>query len=120
MTANTIQGGDGKHYTLDSGVAVVRSLTVPTSVQISGQITVTTAGTEVQGPDISLPNGVYIKALAGNTGVMYVGNNGSGVVSSSTGFQLDKSNLIHLNIENLNQIWVDAATSGDKVCWLKA
>ena len=93
MTANTILGGDGKHYTPDNSVAQVRSLTVPSTVQMSGQITVTTAGTEVQGPDISLPNGVYIKALAGNTGVMYVGNNGSGVVSSTTGFQLFNAKL---------------------------
>lgn len=47
MTANTIQGGGGKHYTLDSNVAIAKAITINTSVQISGQITVTTAGTEV-------------------------------------------------------------------------
>jgi hypothetical protein len=120
MTADTIQGGGGKHYTLENSVAQVRALTVNTGVQVSGQITVTTAGTEVQGPDIAGSNGFYVKALAGNTGVVYVGNNGAGVVSSTTGFQLDKSNVILIQVENLNELWFDAATSGDKLCWLKA
>jgi|WetSurMetagenome_2_1015567.scaffolds.fasta_scaffold166474_4 hypothetical protein len=88
--------------------------------QISGQITVTTAGTEVQGSNIATPYGVYVKALAGNTGVMYVGNNGDGTVSSSTGFQLSAGAAIHVNVANLSDLWVDSASNGDKVCWLKA
>jgi len=96
------------------------SPTVSTSTAISGQITVTTAGTEVQGTDVLLPNGVYIKALAGNTGVVYVGNDGAAAVSSSTGFQLDASNMILVQVLNLNQLWFDAATNGDKFCWIKA
>lgn len=53
--------------------------------------------------------------------MVYVGNNGSGVVSTATGFPLSKTDgPIILSIENLNEIWVDAATSGDKVAWLKA
>lgn len=91
-----------------------------TGVVISGQITVTTAGTEVQGPDVPLTNGIFIKALAGNTGVVYVGNDGAGAVSSSTGFQLDKGDLILVQVDNLNKLWFDAATNGDKFCWIKA
>jgi hypothetical protein len=43
----------------------VASPTFGASSAMSGQITVTTAGTEVQGTDVKLPNGVFIKALAG-------------------------------------------------------
>lgn len=91
-----------------------------TATPISGQITVTTAGTEVQGPNVSLSNGVWIKALAGNTSVVYVGNDGAGAVTSSNGFQLDKSQTILVQVDNLNQLWFDAATNGDKFCWIKA
>ena len=44
---------------------------------LSGQIIIATAGTAVQGT--SIPGGSFaIKALAGNTGVIYVGNDGGG------------------------------------------
>jgi hypothetical protein len=88
--------------------------------QISGQITVTTAGTEIQGSNIDTPNGVYVRALGANTGYMYVGNNGDGTVSNSTGFQLSAGAQIHVNIANLADMWVDASVNGEKVCWLKA
>lgn len=46
--------------------------------KLSGQVTVTTAGTAVQ--ETGAPNGRYflIRALAGNSGVVYVGNDGAG------------------------------------------
>jgi hypothetical protein len=87
---------------------------------ISGQATVTTAGTAVQGSDVDLPNGVYVKALAGNTGVVYVGNDGAGDVSATTGFQLSQSDVILIPVANLKDLWFDSATNGDKLCWIKA
>jgi hypothetical protein len=87
---------------------------------ISGQITVTTAGTEVQGSSVSLPNGVYIKALSGNTGKVYVGNDGSNAISSTTGYELAAGQMILVQVDNLNKLWFDAATNGDKFCWMKA
>jgi len=95
-------------------------VSIDTSTAISGQITVTTAGTEVQGGDVALSNGVYVRALTGNTGVVYVGNDGAGAVTSSNGYQLDKGEMILVQVTNLNQLWFDAATNGDKFCWLKA
>jgi len=99
---------------------IVVEPTINTSVAISGQITVTTAGTEVQGPNVPIDNGVYIKALNGNTGKVYVGNNGSGVVSSTTGFELDAGQVIFISVSNLNELWFDAAVNGEKFCWIKA
>jgi len=88
-------------------------------LECSGQITVTTAGTEVQGPSVS-GSLFQIKALAGNTGLMYVGNDGSNAVSSSTGFQLSAGEVVALgNVTNLNQIYVDSSVNGEKVCWIK-
>ena len=85
----------------------------------SGQITITTAGTAVQGVDTDGGNGFYIKALAGNTGIVYVGNDGAGDVTSANGFELSAGDVVFFEgvLENL---WFDAATDGDKVCWFRA
>ncbi len=84
----------------------------------SGQTTVTTAGTEVQlhsGLPVNGP--VMIKALPGNTGIMYVGNV-NGVLSSTTGMPLSAGDaMIYDFVGNLGSIWVDASVSGEKVAW---
>jgi len=85
----------------------------------SGQITVTTAGTEVQGPSVT-GNGFFIRALSGNTGKVYVGNDGADAVSSTTGYELAAGDQVYIECGNLNLLWFDAATSGDKFSWLKA
>ncbi len=88
-------------------------------MECSGQITVTTAGTEVAGPNVS-GSCFEIKALPSNAGIMYVGNDGSNAVSSSTGFALSAGEVVILeNITNLSQIYFDASVNGEKVCWIK-
>ena len=99
---------------------IVIQETISTAERISNQITVTTAGTEVQGPDVKLSNGVFIRALAGNAGVVYVGNDGAGAVTSSNGYELSPGEAIPVQVGNLNQLWFDSATNGDKFCWIKA
>lgn len=86
---------------------------------ITGQITVASAGTAVQGSDVDLINGVYIRALAGNAGVVYVGNDGAGDVTSANGFELSAGDFIIIQVRNLSDLWFDAATGGDKLCWMK-
>jgi hypothetical protein len=98
----------------------VTSPTFGASAAMSGQVTVTTAGTEVQGTDVSFSNGVFVKALAGNTGVVYVGNAGDGTVSATTGFQLAAGDVILVQVSNLRDLWFDSASNGDKLCWLRA
>lgn len=88
--------------------------------QISGQITVTSAGTEVQGTAVKTPNGVFVKAMGANTGYMYVGNNGDGTVSSTTGYELDAGDQIYIPVAMLSDLWVDASVNGEKVCWVLA
>ena len=86
----------------------------------SGQITVTTAGTEVQGPDIKA-QGFFIKGKTTNTGLGYVGNDGEGAVSSTTGFALAAGDTIYYELGgngNLNVLWFDAAVNGEGFCWL--
>ena len=86
---------------------------------ISGQTTVTAAGTEVVLAASRQVNGpLMVKALPANTGVMYVGQD-SGAVSSSTGMPLSAGDaVIFENVGNLAEIWVDATVNGEGVAWL--
>lgn len=83
---------------------------------ISGQITVTTAGTAVQGSDIDC-FGVFIKALPTNTGVIYLGNV-NGDITTSNGFPLSAGEVIYLEITNLSHLWFDASVNSQKIAWL--
>lgn len=83
----------------------------------SGQITVTTAGTAVQGPD-TVGLAIAIKAMTNNAGLVYVGNDASGDVTSANGFELAPGEGVVVN-KSLRALWFDAATNGDKLCWLE-
>lgn len=83
----------------------------------SGQITVTTAGTAVQGPTTSGIR-IAVKAMTNNAGLVYVGNDDSGDVTSANGFELAPGEGVVVN-KSLKALWFDAATNGDKLCWLE-
>ena len=98
-------------------VSPVISGVTPIALPISGQVTVATAGTAVQGPNIELSNGVYIGALGANTGYMYIWHaTGDG----RGGYQLAAGKSVPVQVQNLNQLWFDASVNGEKICWLKA
>ena len=88
---------------------------------ISGQKAVAAAGTavtlvaatnRVNGP-------VQIKALGGNSGMIYVGNDGAGDVASTNGYELDAGDsVIFEYVGDLINIIIDAETNDDAVCWL--
>jgi len=85
----------------------------------SGQITVTTAGTEVRGTDV--PGRLFsLVAHPDNTDTVWIGNDGSNAVSSSSGYPLQPAGAaVIIEIANLNHLWVDADVSGEKVCWAR-
>ena len=87
-----------------------------------GIATVSSAGTAVQ--VLNATNRIKFakfKALAGNSGLAYVGVSD---VSASLGYELSAGNEIELNLGEFGgsvtaNIWyVDAATNNDKVCWM--
>ncbi len=86
---------------------------------ISGQKTVTAHGTAEQLHAGLVVNGpVMIKALAANTGLMYIGQV-AGDVDSTNGMQLAAGEVaIFANAGNLAEIWVDSAVDGEGVAWL--
>ncbi len=87
----------------------------------SGTTNVGTAGTAVQVSNVTnRVKRVMFKALAGNSGLAYVGESD---VSASNGFELSAGNTITLNFGEFggsvpgNVFYVDAASNNDKVCW---
>lgn len=90
-------------------------VSLPSAVY-SGQKTVTAAGTaEALASSQALLSGVYIKALAGNTGAVYVGNS---AVAAATGFVLAAGDLVFLEIDDLATVYIDAAENGEGVSYL--
>jgi hypothetical protein len=92
----------------------------------SGQTTVTTAGTAVALGAASVVGYAFaVKALAGNAGLVYVGNDGADDVTSANGYEMSAGDQILAESSapneqiNLAQFFVDAAENGDKVAWLR-
>jgi hypothetical protein len=76
-----------------------------------GQRTVSLSGTEVSLHSSSVPvSSCAVKALAGNTGKLYLGAN---PVTTSTGYELSPGDAIVLDIDNTSDVYIDAATGGD-------
>ena len=112
----TLLDADGVAFSASNPI-VIAEPRISVASAISGQVTVTTPGTSVQGGTVTLTNGVFVKALKGNTGLMYIGY---ATGDNRTGFELSSDQLIWVNVTNLNQLWFDASVGGEKVCWLKA
>lgn len=88
----------------------------------SGQVTVTTSGTAVQGP--TFPGAAnnkrvrfYIKAHPGNTDTVWIGEDGGGDVASGNGFPLNVGEGMEVELNSLSELWFDASSSGDIICW---
>ena len=86
---------------------------------ISGQKTVTAAGTAVQlATSRQVASALMVKALNGNTGLVYVGQV-SGDVSSANGVPLAAGESVVFSfVGNLAEVWVDSAVNAEGVAWL--
>ena len=86
-------------------------------MSLTGKKTVTTAGTQLAlsaGQVVNNP--VAVKALAGNTGLIYVGDSS---VSSANGFELSAGEVIIFDfVGDLANVWIDSAVNGEGVTWL--
>jgi len=58
---------------------------------------------------------VVVKALTGNTGLIYVGD--SGVKASQ--FELNAKEAVTLGLGFIGSIWIDAANANEGVCYLR-
>lgn len=104
-----------------AGVTAVGSITnnvntvevAPTTVA-HNKVVVTTAGTRVQFSTATLKS-IVIKAIASNTGLIYVGGS---AVAGTNGFQLSAGDAVALDINQASTIYVDASISGEGVTWM--
>ena len=86
---------------------------------LSGQKTVTTAGTAVALGSQVINAPIIIKALDTNTDVIAIGNDGAGDVTTSNGLRLDPGESVILEfIGNLASIMIDSAEDGEGVSWM--
>lgn len=86
---------------------------------VTGQKTVTTAGTPVQLTASTRPlsEGVLIRAKAANNGYIYVGFGASGV-SSTLGYELSPGESTLVPVKRADGIWIDSSVSGEGVCFM--
>lgn len=90
--------------------------------QLSGQVTVATAGTAVAGPNFSVGGNeaqFMIEALPTNTKNGVIGNDGHNNVQMNTGYVLTPGQHTIITTSNLNQIYfnVDTGGNGQGFCW---
>ena len=88
----------------------------------AGTTTVSTAGSEQQlSNTANRVLWIKAKALAANSGIAYLGVSD---VSATNGYELSAGNEIESSFRELggsvafSSIYVDTASSGDKVCWV--
>lgn len=88
----------------------------PGSSILNGRETVAVAGTAEPLATTSTPIiSVTVKALAGNTGMVYVGNED---VDNSNGFVLDAGEPVSIDIDNLSKVYIDVDVAGEGVSWI--
>ena len=86
---------------------------------ISGQKTVTTAGTAEALGSQAIQAALMVKALETNAGYIYVGNDGTPDVASDTGLVLAAGDAIIFDyVGNLGSIYIDSSADGEGVAWL--
>ena len=85
----------------------------------SGQKTITAAGTaEALGTAI-IDGPLVVKALEGNAGQVYLGNDGAGDVASTNGLRLAAGDVVIFDhVGNLSSLYVDSSVNGEGVAWL--
>jgi hypothetical protein len=93
------------------GVAVTE---LPTGTLYNGQVT-TNAGTAVALTTSTAIKSVSVKALAANTGIVYVGTSS---VSSSNGYELNAGEAIDIDHNDLSEVYIDVSVDGEGACYI--
>jgi len=86
---------------------------------VSGQKTIAIAGTAQPLGSQAVNSALVIKALAANSGLVFIGCDAEGTVSAGSGFQLAAGEQVVLRFAgDLAHVWLDAEVSGEGVCWM--
>lgn len=86
---------------------------------ISGQKTVTAAGTAEALGTAPINSPLMVKALNGNVGDVYIGGDGSGDVTSANGLELAAGDVVVFDfVSSLGSLILDSAQNGEGVSWI--
>ena len=114
-TEDTILGNGQNGSTSPLATSTV-VLPKPPETVTNGQTTVVTSGTRVQlSTATNQVAGVTVKSLPSNTGEIYVGDS---AVAAGNGYILVPGEPVFISIKNLTAVYVDAAVSGEGVCFI--
>ena len=99
------------------GLLSVQEIVNPQPSIEHGQKTVSSAGTAeaLVASSTKIRQGVYIKALEGNSGTVYVGDSD---VSSSNGYELAAGDVVFLAVRDLADIYLDVSSGGEGASFL--
>ena len=87
---------------------------------MSGQNTIAAAGTAEALGTGYIHGPLMVKALDGNAGLVYIGNDGAGDVASTNGLELSAGDAIVFDyVGSLADVIIDAANNDDGVAWMK-
>lgn len=101
---------------LNAGANTIGKVDInPYATMGSGQTTVVTAGTQIQLAANTPIKSVTVKANFNNTGYIFVG---AATVDSSTGFILSKNDSVSLDVDNLNDVWIDSSIDAQAVSYI--
>lgn len=119
-TAAATSGTDGDYQpaTTDAfgRVHVNVGYVKPATSVYFGQKTIASAGSEAAiASTQALRNGVYVKALAANTGLVYVG---TGTVTSATGYQLSAKEYVFIPCDDVATIVIDVAVNNEGISYI--
>ena len=93
------------------------TVTLPTTVY-HGKETVDSAGTDQTiraAGSQAIKSGVTVKALAGNTGSIYVGAEN---VAAATGFELSAKESVFIEVADIASVWIDASVTDDGITYI--
>lgn len=81
------------------------------------QLTITATGTAEQFAafTVNRPFSIVFKAFAANTGLIFIGNTKAEAESGTARWQLNPNEATSYKLANFNNVWIDAAVSGEKI-----
>lgn len=86
-----------------------------TNSTVHGQTTVGTSVVQLTSTRQPLVAGMTVKALAANTGKVYVGITG---VTTGNGYELSAGNSVTIRCGEPDDLYAISDTAGQKVCWV--
>jgi len=85
----------------------------------SGQKTIAANGTAEALGSGQVHGALMVKALNGNAGDVYIGNDGAGDVTNANGLELAAGDVVIFDtISNLGALMLDADNNGEGVSWI--